>query len=123
MSRGVSGGATSGQKDREWHGGDQPIAVLLGSGLHARSTQTHHAGFGTHSFMSSGRVFSLNENAVSQAFLQLDLQESLAERVGFEPTVAINHTAFRERHLQPLGHLSGSVEYTGGPDACSLEID
>jgi hypothetical protein len=37
----------------------------------------------------------------------------LAERVGFEPTVAINHTAFRERHLQPLGHLSGSVEYTG----------
>ena len=30
----------------------------------------------------------------------------LAERVGFEPTVAHHHTAFRERHLQPLGHLS-----------------
>ena len=30
----------------------------------------------------------------------------LAERVGFEPTVAVNHTAFRERHLKPLGHLS-----------------
>ncbi len=30
----------------------------------------------------------------------------LAERVGFEPTRAINPTAFRERHLQPLGHLS-----------------
>src|ERR1039457_6052141 len=41
--------------------------------------------------------------------------EFLAERVGFEPTVAINHTAFRERHLQPLGHLSGSVEYRGEP--------
>jgi hypothetical protein len=38
----------------------------------------------------------------------------MAERVGFEPTVAINHTAFRERHLQPLGHLSGTVEYRGG---------
>jgi hypothetical protein len=25
--------------------------------------------------------------------------------VGFEPTV-LSHTAFRERHLQPLGHLS-----------------
>ena len=37
--------------------------------------------------------------------------------MGFEPTVAINHTAFRERHLQPLGHLSGSVEYTGEPRA------
>ena len=31
---------------------------------------------------------------------------SVAERVGFEPTVAVNHTAFRERHLKPLGHLS-----------------
>jgi hypothetical protein len=26
--------------------------------------------------------------------------------VGFEPTVARHYTAFRERHLQPLGHLS-----------------
>ena len=25
--------------------------------------------------------------------------------MGFEPTV-LSHTAFRERHLQPLGHLS-----------------
>src|SRR3972149_5452253 len=31
----------------------------------------------------------------------------LAERVGFEPTV-LSHTAFRERHHQPLGHLSGA---------------
>jgi hypothetical protein len=29
-----------------------------------------------------------------------------AERAGFEPAVAINHTAFREQHLKPLGHLS-----------------
>ena len=29
----------------------------------------------------------------------------MAERVGFEPTV-LSHTAFRERHHQPLGHLS-----------------
>src|SRR5262245_33200433 len=29
-----------------------------------------------------------------------------AERVGFEPTEARHLTAFRERHLQPLGHLS-----------------
>ncbi len=34
-----------------------------------------------------------------------------AERVGFEPTVAQHHTAFRERHLQPLGHLSSERVY------------
>jgi hypothetical protein len=33
----------------------------------------------------------------------------LAERVGFEPTEAHHLTAFRERHLQPLGHLSNPV--------------
>ncbi len=32
--------------------------------------------------------------------------DRVAERVGFEPTRAINPTAFRERHLKPLGHLS-----------------
>ena len=30
----------------------------------------------------------------------------LAETVGFEPTVAINHTTFRVLHLRPLGHVS-----------------
>ncbi len=30
----------------------------------------------------------------------------MAEGVGFEPTVSEAHTAFRERHHQPLGHLS-----------------
>ena len=30
---------------------------------------------------------------------------ALAEREGFEPSV-LSHTAFRERHHQPLGHLS-----------------
>ncbi len=34
-----------------------------------------------------------------------------AERVGFEPTEALHLTAFRERHLQPLGHLSAG-KYT-----------
>ena len=29
-----------------------------------------------------------------------------AERAGFEPAVARHHTAFREQHLKPLGHLS-----------------
>src|SRR5258706_16369164 len=29
----------------------------------------------------------------------------MAERAGFEPAV-LSHTAFRERHHQPLGHLS-----------------
>ena len=31
----------------------------------------------------------------------------MAEGVGFEPTVSEAHTAFRERHHQPLGHPSG----------------
>jgi hypothetical protein len=33
----------------------------------------------------------------------------VAERVGFEPTV-LAHTAFRERHHQPLGHLSAGED-------------
>ena len=33
----------------------------------------------------------------------------MAERVGFEPTV-LSHTAFRERHLKPLGHLTDAGE-------------
>ena len=37
----------------------------------------------------------------------------VAERVGFEPTV-LSHTAFRERHHQPLGHLSAD-EHSKGP--------
>ncbi len=42
------------------------------------------------------------------ALLGLGLNtDYLAERVGFEPTIPVSwHTAFRERHLQPLGHLS-----------------
>ena len=28
----------------------------------------------------------------------------MAVRVGFEPTVAINHTRFPGEHLRPLGH-------------------
>ena len=30
----------------------------------------------------------------------------LAEAEGFEPSVAINHTAFRVLHLRPLGHAT-----------------
>src|SRR5512141_1472135 len=36
----------------------------------------------------------------------------VAERVGFEPTV-LSHTAFRERHHQPLGHLSAGEDSKG----------
>ncbi len=32
-----------------------------------------------------------------------------AERVGFEPTGEFLPTAFRERHHQPLGHLSLAI--------------
>ena len=39
--------------------------------------------------------------------------ERVAERVGFEPTV-LAHTAFRERHLQPLGHLSVEEDTKAG---------
>ncbi len=36
----------------------------------------------------------------------------MAERAGFEPAVAMNHTAFREQHLKPLGHLSNFANYS-----------
>ena len=35
----------------------------------------------------------------------------MAERVGFEPTIPGGYTAFRERRLQPLGHLSTCLDY------------
>ena len=34
----------------------------------------------------------------------------MAEGVGFEPTVACDHTWFRVKHLQPLGHSSANAE-------------
>jgi len=44
----------------------------------------------------------------------------LAERVGFEPTVAINHTAFRERPIEArtgsLWAAEGHPEYESGAD-------
>ena len=44
----------------------------------------------------------------------------LAERVGFEPTVAINHTAFRERPIEAragsLWAAEGHSEYESGAD-------
>src|SRR6476661_5593575 len=36
----------------------------------------------------------------------------MAERAGFEPAV-LSHTAFRERHHQPLGHLSAGADTKG----------
>ena len=42
---------------------------------------------------------------------------AMAERVGFEPTL-LSQTAFRERHHQPLGHLSAR-EDTSGPGQSS----
>src|SRR5436190_19974567 len=44
------------------------------------------------------------------------MRSEVAERVGFEPTV-LSHTAFRERHLQPLGHLSAREDTSGSPAA------
>src|SRR5690554_4072114 len=34
----------------------------------------------------------------------------VAVAVGFEPTVAMNHTAFRVLHLRPLGHATSPDE-------------
>ena len=43
---------------------------------------------------------------------RLDGVRVLAERAGFEPAV-LSHTAFRERHHQPLGHLSAAEDTKG----------
>ena len=40
--------------------------------------------------------------------------ERVAERAGFEPAV-LSHTAFRERHHQPLGHLSAGEDTKPDP--------
>ena len=39
-------------------------------------------------------------------------RKGVAERAGFEPAV-LSHTAFRERHHQPLGHLSAGEDIQG----------
>ena len=39
---------------------------------------------------------------------QLNGSVSQTEKVGFEPTVATNHTGFQDRHHKPLGHLSSA---------------
>ncbi len=45
----------------------------------------------------------LNENTVKRE----GSKSALAERVGFEPTIPITQdSGFRDRRLQPLGHLS-----------------
>ena len=40
------------------------------------------------------------------------MTSDVAERVGFEPTL-LSQTAFRERHHQPLGHLSAGEDISG----------
>ena len=59
------------------------------------------------------RLRDFQSRALGQAMrpFQLSDPRQRAERVGFEPTVAHHHTAFRERHLQPLGHLSSARVY------------
>ena len=42
-------------------------------------------------------------------------RREVAERAGFEPAV-LSHTAFRERHHQPLGHLSAGEDTKPAPD-------
>ena len=38
--------------------------------------------------------------------------DSVAERVGFEPTVPFGITGFQDQLLKPLGHLSLNVDST-----------
>ncbi len=52
----------------------------------------------------------------------------MAEGVGFEPTVGVNHGGFQDRCLKPLGHPSGcgllaqvaTEPKSGMADACRL---
>ena len=37
---------------------------------------------------------------------------TMAERVGFEPTVGGAYAGFQDRYLQPLGHLSSLAYYS-----------
>ena len=52
------------------------------------------------------RLRDFQSRALGQTMRPFQRPRSAAERVGFEPTEAQHLTAFRERHLQPLGHLS-----------------
>src|SRR6058998_973678 len=60
---------------------------------------------------------------IEQRFVDVEDQNALhepsAERGGFEPT-RLSPTAFRERHLQPLGHLSDASLNFDPP--CSASI-
>ena len=43
-----------------------------------------------------------------QVLSQLSYIPTMAERVGFEPTVPLSITGFQDQLLKPLGHLSMS---------------
>ena len=47
-----------------------------------------------------------------------NMRESVAERVGFEPTARCRVTGFQDRLLKPLGHLSTVVSRT----ACGMRV-
>lgn len=48
-------------------------------------------------------LFGTNDRGRISVF---DIRPRSAESKGFEPSVGISHTAFREPHLKPLGQLS-----------------
>ena len=51
-------------------------------------------------------TYPLSRRTPSTTWVLLHKAESMAERVGFEPTAPFGVTGFQDRLLKPLGHLS-----------------
>ena len=47
----------------------------------------------------------------------------VAERVGFEPTVPVRYSGFRDRPIQPLSHLSGFAAWRNSVDSTPADAD
>ena len=56
--------------------------------------------------LTAGTSFARKADGEARTRSRRTYRRRLAERAGFEPAVPCEYTAFRERRLKPLGHLS-----------------
>ena len=89
-----------------------------GASLHGRSVPDRRSGGrgqGGEEHENERTRWCVSERADAPTPASAEPDERLvAERAGFEPAV-LSHTAFRERHHQPLGHLSAGEDTKPSP--------
>ncbi len=62
----------------------------------------------THTIILNSKIHIPTKTKNAGKHISLLTSVLVAVTVGFEPTVAINYTAFRVLHLRPLGHVTSA---------------